>query len=121
MNELLLFKTPVVVFLFTLICGVWLRIKGKPLNGTLFNLHKLVALSAVIFTARELYPLLRLSETRSVVLALIAVAVVAVIALFATGAFMSMEKPMYATYQLVHQAAVPLLASALSVAVFLLI
>ncbi len=52
------FMTPEIVFLLTLVFGVWLSLACKPYNGILFNIHKLIALGAVIATAMQLYKIL---------------------------------------------------------------
>ena len=49
------FIAPGIVFLLTLVFGFWLNNSGKPYNGILFNIHKLIALGAVVATAMQIY------------------------------------------------------------------
>ncbi len=58
MNTISNFITPGFLFLLTLGFGFWLNRSGKPYNSLLINLHKLIALGAVIVTTREIYKLL---------------------------------------------------------------
>ena len=41
------------LFLFTIGTGIWLSNSGKPYNTLIFNIHKLIALGTVIFTAER--------------------------------------------------------------------
>jgi len=36
-------------FLFIFLSGIWLSRSGKPLNGLILNIHKLISLAAGIF------------------------------------------------------------------------
>lgn len=36
-------------YLFIFVSGFWLSRSGKPYNGIVFNIHKLIALVAVVF------------------------------------------------------------------------
>lgn len=83
------FILPGILLLLALAFGFWLHILGKPYNGLLFNVHKLVALGAVVFAVIQTYNLLKGVDVPLVVVALAAVCVLCVVALFATGAFMS--------------------------------
>lgn len=42
-------------FFIIFIFGIWLTISGKPYNGILLNIHKLVALAAGIFLVVTIY------------------------------------------------------------------
>jgi hypothetical protein len=44
-----------IFFLFILISGFWLSRLGKPYNGLIFNIHKLVGLGAGIYLIRTVY------------------------------------------------------------------
>ena len=104
------FITPGFAFLLTLGFGVWLSNSGKPYNGILFNIHKLIALGAAILTAIQLYKVLQDTGIQAVPILLVVIAVVCVVALFATGALMSMEKMSYQVSLTIHRLA-PILAA----------
>ena len=102
------------LFLFTLLSGVWLSHTGKPLNVAIITIHKLIALATVIVIAVNVYHLYRAADIRAFVeLVLIAVAGLLTLALFMSGAFLSLGKPLPAAILRIHQVA-PLLALAFS-------
>lgn len=92
MDTLSKFLTPGIVFLLTLIFGFWLSLAGKPYNGLLFNAHKLIALGAVILAGMQIYQIMKGLSPQGGLIALIFVAVVCMVALFASGAFLSIGK-----------------------------
>lgn len=83
------FILPGALLLLTYAFGFWLSVLSKPYNGLIFNIHKLVALGAVVFAVIQTYNLLKGPTIQFVVIALVAVCVLCIIALFATGALMS--------------------------------
>ncbi len=121
MDTITKFTIPGILFLLTLAFGVWLSNSGKPYNGVLFNIHKLIALGAVIVTAVQVYPALTNVRVQVLIIALIVVAGLCVVALFTTGALLSLGKPMNGAMLLIHQIAPVLLAVSMSVAVYLLV
>ncbi len=112
------FLYPVIIFVLTLGSGLWLSHTSKPLNPILFNIHKLIALGAVILTGIQIYKSLRITETQLMLVLMIILAVLSVIALFATGALMSIGTPVYEQWHMIHKIA-PFLV-AISVFVFVL-
>ena len=97
------FITPGIIFLLTLFFGIWLSNSGKPYNGILFNIHKLIALGAVIATTMQIYTILKGMESQSLVIALVIFASVCVVALFTTGAMMSVGKMDYKVMLTIHR------------------
>ena len=82
------------LFLFTLGSGVWLSHSGKPLNTLIFTIHKLIALAAVIFTATVIYDLLKNVAIRVDLLTLMIITGLLVLALFISGALLSLGRPL---------------------------
>jgi len=117
---LLRFLLPGIAFVLTLASGFWVSRLGKPYNGILFNIHKLVALGAVIVTAIQLARALRTADALALAIALLAVAALCVVALFATGALMSMGKLDYALALTIHRIAPVILAIAIALVVWTL-
>ena len=113
------FANPGIVFLLTLVFGVWLSHSGKPYNGVLFNIHKLIALGAVILAAVQLFKMLQDTGIQVVPILLIVVIVACAIALFATGALMSMEKLNYNVMLTIHRIAPILAVIAMAVTIYL--
>ncbi|HEU0296320.1 MAG TPA: hypothetical protein VFR47_26520 [Anaerolineales bacterium] len=99
------FLTPGIGFLLTLSFGFWLSKVGKPYNGILFNIHKLIALAAVIVTFMQLDEAPKILEPRSLIIILIVVSAICVVALFASGAFMSTGQLNYQTMKNIHKIA----------------
>lgn len=104
------FAVPGGLFILTLAFGFWLSRVGRPYNGVLFNVHKLIALGAVVVTAIQMVKLLREVETQALVIVLLVVAVLCVIGIFASGALMSAGKLDYALMLTIHNVAPVLLA-----------
>lgn len=114
------FITPGIVFLLTLVFGLWLSLSGKPYNGILFNIHKLIALGTVIFTTVQIYDSLKNMETPTLFVVLIMVAGLCVAALFASGAFMSIRNLNYQVMLAIHRIALVLGFIAMTVTIYLL-
>jgi hypothetical protein len=114
------FATPGVLVLLTLASGLWLSRSGKPLNTAIFTIHKLIALGGVIVTALQLYRAVQAGGATASMIALVLLAGACVVALFASGALMSMERPGYATLLRVHNIAPVVAAMAMAGALWLL-
>jgi len=96
---------PGIVFLLTIVFGFWLSKLGKPYHGALFNVHKLLALGAVIATGVQMFRTLEGTGTQVTLIILLVVAMVCVIALFASGALMSLDKLDYNLLRTIHRLA----------------
>jgi len=96
------FTNPGIGFLLTLVFGFWLARLGKPYNGLLFNIHKLIALGVVVITVIQIYNLLKGSQWQAMLIVSIIVAVLGVVALFASGAFMSIGNLNYRAMKIIH-------------------
>jgi hypothetical protein len=114
------FVTPGIVFLLTLASGLWLNRAGKPLNAAIFTVHKLIALAAVVVTALRTYKAVAIPEVEPIIVALIVVIGLCVVALFATGALMSADKPAYRSLRTSHNLAALLAVIAGVAAIYLL-
>ena len=112
--------TPGIIFLLTLASGIWLGLAGKPLNGAIFNLHKLIALAAVVLAGIQVARGLTGIQTPAWLVGLLALAALCVAALFATGALMSLGKLDYRRLRAVHNIAPAVLVLAMGVLVYLL-
>ncbi len=106
------------LLILTLISGVWLSHSGKPFNGMIFTIHKLIALATVIIIGVNVYHLYQAMDANTLVaLSVIAVSGLLFLALFISGALLSLipagllslEKPAAEAILKIHQVA-PLLA-----------
>lgn len=120
MDILSKFTLPGVLLLLTLGFGFWVSRLGKPYNPALFNIHKLLALGAVVLAVIQFTQALNGTLTQAWILILLILAAVCAAALFASGALMSAGKLSYSAMLLVHQAAPVLLVLSLGGALYLL-
>ena len=97
--------TPAIGFLLVLFFGFWLSKLGKPYNGILFNIHKLIALGTVIVTAMQVYKIFKTLEPQTLITVFIVITAICVVALFASGAFMSIGNVNYNIMKTVHNVA----------------
>jgi hypothetical protein len=107
-------------FLLTLVFGFWLSRKGRPYNGLLFNIHKLIALGTVILAVIELNRVRKTLDLEALAILSLVIAVFGVVALFASGAFMSAGKGEYRLMKRVHHFAPFLVVLAMALAVYLI-
>jgi hypothetical protein len=114
------FILPGALLLLTYAFGFWLGALGKPYHGLLFNLHKLVALGAVVFAGIQTYNLLKDTNIQFIVIVLAAVCVLCVITLFATGALMSIGNLPHEPLLTIHRIALATLPLAMISMVYLL-
>ena len=111
---------PGVLFLCSLITGIWLSHSGKPLNTGIFTIHKLIALAATIITARAIYQLNKVAPMGALEIGAVAVTALLVVSLFVSGAWLSLGKTVNAVILLVHQVAPPLTVIASVATIYLL-
>jgi hypothetical protein len=109
-----------IVFLLTLVFGVWLSLAGKPYNEILFNIHKLIALGGVILAAWQIAQMLKGGGYPAALPVLLAAAALCVIALFASGALMSAGKLDYTVMLTVHRIALIAVVLAMAMIIYLL-
>ena len=93
---------PAVLFVLTIVLGMWLTSLGKPYHNLLFSAHKLVSVAAVIVTWLVVRRLIQQVNVTSTAFVLIAIAALAVLALFITGALLSIEVGSYQLLKTIH-------------------
>jgi hypothetical protein len=114
------FFAPGIVFLLTLISGFWLSNSGKPLNSLIINIHKLIALGAVVFIILQANNTVKGTGLSGLMIGLSILAGLCVIALFASGAMMSIGKVNYDLMLAIHRASTLLVILALASLIYLL-
>jgi heme A synthase len=121
METLPKFLTLIIGFPATMVFGFWLSRSGKPYNGILFNIHKLIALGAVIVTVVQVYKLLKNVEPQALIVILLIITGICVVALFASGAFMSIGNLNYQIMKTIHNVAFVLLVIVMALTIYLFI
>jgi len=111
-----------VLGVLTLISGVLVTKAGRPLNAALFNLHKMIAVVAIVLIIMSAVQLYKAGETKAVMeLGLIILVGILFTALVATGGMLSFEREWPSVVLKIHQV-FPLLSLGISaLSVFLLI
>ncbi len=98
------------LFLITLVSGVGVTRSGRPHNALLFNLHKLIALATVVVFVVNVIPMYKAMEMQHTLEWVSGILTgLLFIALFASGAVLSFEKPAPVIVLRIHQV-VPLLS-----------
>ncbi len=120
METLSKFTLPGILFVLTVAFGFWLSHIGKPYNGLWFNIHKLIALGAVILVVLRFSSISRPADSFAFIVGLLVIAALCVIALFASGALMSAGKLDYALLLTIHRVAPVLLALCCALALYFL-
>ncbi len=108
------------LFVFTVAFGIWLSRAGRPYNSLLFNIHKLVALGAVVYSAVILYQLRAGIDLTALALGAIILTGLLVLGLFISGALLSIGKPDHAAILTIHKVAPPLVMVSAAMAIYLL-
>ena len=114
------FVIPGVLFILTLVVGFWLSRSGKPYHPLIFNIHKLIALAAVVLAAIQAFNALKIGETQPILIGPLIVIGLCAVALFVTGAPMSANKATGRATLTIHRIAPPLAALAVLGTLYLL-
>ena len=108
------------LYVFTLASGVWVTSSGKPYNTAIFNIHKLIALAAVIATGVTVNYLRAGVDVRAPAIGAVVIAGLLALALFISGALLSIGKPDHIAILITHRVAPLLAVSSASAAIYLL-
>jgi hypothetical protein len=106
--------------ILTMLAGYGVSRSGRPINAIRFNIHKFLALGAVILAGVQLYPLLKAGDYPALLPILVIVLALLVIALFAGGAVLSRPGPEKPQLRLAHAILAYAALAALSGVVYLL-
>jgi len=93
----------IILVVFTIASGIWLSKAGKPYNQLIFTAHKLIALATVAMAAVALFSLFKNSGNKGLVLIAAVILGALFIALFATGAMLSLDKPENKVIPMIHK------------------
>jgi hypothetical protein len=103
--ELLRFIGAGAAFLLIFLAGYWLSRSGKPYSTIVFNVHKLVAVAAVVLLGVNVYRIHRAGTLNAIELSAAIVAGLFFLGTMATGGALSIPtgKPMPAIVHRLHQ------------------
>ncbi len=90
-------------YLFIFLSGIWLSRSGKPYNMIIFNIHKLIALAAVVFLVITMYQINGVAGLSAIELIACAVTGLLFVGTMITGGLLSTGKSMPATILTMHQ------------------
>jgi hypothetical protein len=90
-------------FLFIFLFGFRLSRSGKPYPAAVFNIHKLLALGAVVYLGVNIYNIHQVAPLSPVQIAAVVVTVLCFAATIATGGLLSVEKEMPGFVLKLHQ------------------
>lgn len=103
MNIIKLLVLPGFLFLIVVAFGYWVSKLGKPYHNLLFNTHKLIALGAVLLTGSRIFELDPFAAFPLSAILLVALSVLGVVGMFATGAIMSIQDEVPSGVRMVHR------------------
>ena len=107
----------VLFFLFIFLSGIWLSNSGKPFNGAILTVHKLISLAAVVFLIVTIYQINKTSRLSAIELIAAVVTGALFLGTIISGGLLSTGKTMPTAILRMHQ--IPPFLTALSTAVTL--
>jgi len=95
----------VISFIFIIgiiVTGIILGKLGKPYNGILFNLHKLISVGTVIYLGYILFQHTKIQAMDKMTITLTIISIISLIILMISGSFMSIGKGNYTLIRIFH-------------------
>jgi len=90
-------------FLLIFLSGIWLSRSGRPLNGILSTIHKLIALAAAVFLVVTIYQINQVAELSAIGLAAGVVTGLLFLGTGIVGGVLSTDKPLPGVILRLHQ------------------
>jgi len=109
------------LFLFTFISGYWLSRSGKPFNGIVLTVHKLISLAAAGLLGFVIYQINQVAPLGTIELAAGVVTVSFFLDAVVSGGLLSIDKPMPAAILTMHRIAPYLTVLSAAVTLYLLL
>jgi hypothetical protein len=91
------------LFLFIFLSGYWLSHSGRPLNGIILTIHKLISLAAVAFLVITIYQANQVGHLGAIALIAGVVAGLLFLGTIVTGGLLSTGKPVPVAILTMHQ------------------
>ena len=109
------------LFLLTFISGYWLSRSGKPFNGIVLTVHKLISLAAAALLGIVIYRNHQVAPLRTVELAAVVVTGSFFLDAVVSGGLLSIDKPMPAAILAMHRITPYLTVFSAAVTLYLLL
>lgn len=112
-----------ILSIITILTGFVLHNLGRPLNTLIFTIHKLSALVAVILIGMLIYNFLKSTGANPLILFLTIFVVLSIIALFVSGALLSIDKfaNITPTLLIIHNVAIVFAAISTIITIYFLL
>jgi hypothetical protein len=108
-------------FLFIFVSGIWLSRSGRPLNGGILAVHKLVSVAAGVFLIITMVRLNRVAPLSATEWTAIVVTGLCFLGTVVSGGLLSIGKPMPAAILRAHQIMPVLVVISTTVSLYLLL
>ena len=108
------------LLLVTVGVGFWLSRLGKPYHNLLFNIHKFIALAGVVLVVMRLINLDPFISFPLPAVVLIGAALTAALAMFVSGAMLSIQDDVSRLFQGIHQISAGIIALSTLAALYVL-
>ena len=108
-------------YLFIFLSGVWLSHSGKPLNGIILTIHKLISLAAVVFLVITIYQINQAAQLSAIGSIAGVVTGLFFLGAIITGGLLSTGRPLPAAILTMHQITPFLTALSTAVTLYLLL
>jgi hypothetical protein len=90
-------------FLFIFLSGFWLSRSGKPFNGVILTIHKLISLAAAVFLVITMVRINQVAALSGIEMTTVVVTGLLFLGTGITGGLLSIDKPMPAAILTIHQ------------------
>lgn len=111
----------IVLYILTLATGYWVSYSGKPMNVTLFSLHKLTALVAILSSGVIVVQRLKEVGMTGALVPMLIITVASILLLFITGAILSRGEEASFVILWVHKIVPYVAGTSLGISLYLLI
>ncbi len=91
------------LFIFVIVSGVWLSRTGRPLNGLILAVHKLISLGAAAYLAVTIFRIHQGAPLTSLEMTASLITLIFFVAMIATGGILSAAKSAPDVIHRVHQ------------------
>jgi hypothetical protein len=119
MDTITKFTIPGIGFLLTLAFGFWLSSAGRPYKSVLFNVHKLLALGAVIAFSVQLYRALGQSDVPVILIGWMVLAGAGILAVFISGGLMGIGRLNHQILRIIHNVGSFLIVISIAVTIYI--
>lgn len=110
-----------IFFLGIFLSGIWLSRTGKPYSMAIFNLHKLIALGAIVFLALSINAIRPVTTFETTQIIAIVVTAACFLVTIISGGLIAIDKPMPGILAVIHKLSPYLTALSTAAMLYLLL